>query len=214
MESLNLLQKLAVSILPILFAITIPSGAKSFMAYHLGDRSQKGSGRMTLAPQSHIDFLGSLVLPAVGVMLGGFIIGWPKTLHVDIGAFRKPRHDLAKLALVTPLCNLLQAFVWGGMLHLQPVLPDYFATPFAVMCLMGVQINVALMIFSLIPLPPLPGAIVLQAFLSPRMAWQFGKIEAYSFWILLALMFTGVLGGVLLPLIQYCYRFVLIVLGF
>ncbi|XLM21847.1 site-2 protease family protein, partial [Chromobacterium piscinae] len=69
---------------------------------------------------------------------------------------------------------------------------DYFREPLQWMALIGIKVNVALMIFTLIPLPPLPGGIIVQALLPARAAWQFSKVERYSFWILLLLMFSGV----------------------
>lgn len=210
MQSLSLIQQLAVSILPILFAITIPAGAQAFMADYLGDRTAYMTGRRTFSPLAHIDPIGSIALPLAGVAMGGFIIGWPKSLQFNPGAMRKPRSALAKVALVTPLANLVMALLWAGVAVAANHLSVYFGEPLQLMALIGIKVNVALMIFTLIPLPPLPGGIIMQALLPARAAWQFSKVERYSFWILLLLMFSGILGKVLLPLVQ---AIVLLIVG-
>ncbi|OHX14499.1 site-2 protease family protein [Chromobacterium sphagni] len=214
MQSLSLIQQLAISILPILFAITVPAGAQAYMADHLGDRTAFMTGRRTFSPLAHIDPVGSILLPLVGVALGGFIIGWPKSLQLNAGAMRKPRTALAKVALVTPLANLAMALLWAVLILASSHVPDYFGEPLALMALVGVKINVALMIFTLIPLPPLPGGVILQALLPQRAAWQFSKVEPYSFWILLLLMFSGILGKVLLPLVQLIFQLIVGVVAF
>ncbi|MBP4046189.1 site-2 protease family protein [Chromobacterium violaceum] len=202
MQELSLIQTLAVSILPVLFAITMPAGAQAFMADRLGDRTAYMTGRRTFSPFAHIDPIGSIVLPMIGVAMGGFIIGWPKSLQLNPGAMRKPRTALAKVAVVTPLANLVMALLWAAAIAASAYAPDYFRAPLQWMGLIGVKVNVALMIFTLIPLPPLPGGVILQSLLPARAAWQFSKIEPYSFWILLLLMFSGVLGGLLMPLLK------------
>lgn len=201
----NLVQTVCVSILPVLFAITIPVGVQAWVAHRLGDRTAAMLGRLTLNPAKHIDPIGTILLPLIGIVMGGFLIGWPRQLPININALRNPKTDLGKIAAVTPLTNLVLVVFWALVVRLSMYVPDYFGVPLSLMGDVGVRVNASLMIFTLIPLPPLPGGVILQSLLPRRAAYKLSMIEPYSFWILLALMFTGVLGVILLPLVKIVY---------
>jgi Zn-dependent protease len=201
MEDLTLAQSISISVLPLLFAITLHEVAHGWMASKLGDNTAKAQGRLSLNPLRHIDPVGTLLVPGLLLALGGFIFGWAKPVPVNWERLRHPRRDMALVALAGPLANLAMAFGWGLLLRLAIALPDglaYVSVPLAWMGKAGIAINVVLMLLNLLPIPPLDGSRVLSSLLPVRAAIQYGRIEPYGFWILLILMATNLLGHILI----------------
>jgi Zn-dependent protease len=205
MDILNDIQLLAILILPVLFAITVHEAAHGWAAGHLGDRTARMMGRVTLNPLKHIDPIGTLLVPLVTFYLTGFLFGWAKPVPVDARNLGKPRRDMALVALAGPGSNLVMALLWGlaikaalALWHLSP----WVAQPLAYMGAAGVLINVLLMVINLVPLLPLDGGRVLTALLPPRLARPFARLEPYGLLVLVVLLVTGVLGVLLNPLID------------
>ena len=113
MMELSLIQKIAVWSLPVLFAITVHEVAHGWVARRLGDPTAFMMGRLTLNPLKHIDPVGTVVVPLVLLMLGGFIFGWAKPVPVTWQNLRQPKRDMALVALAGPGANLLMAIGWG-----------------------------------------------------------------------------------------------------
>lgn len=202
MEELNVMQRLAVWALPVLFAITVHEVAHGWVAKHLGDPTAEMLGRLTLNPLRHIDPVGTLLVPGMLLLLGGFIFGWAKPVPVTYENLRNPKRDMAIVAAAGPLANLLMAAGWALLLKVAIGLSgdlDWVALPLLYMSGAGITINVILMVLNLLPLPPLDGGRVLTGLLPDRAAWQLGRIEPYGFIILLALLATGLLGRLLGP---------------
>jgi len=209
---LSLIQKIAVSILPILFAITVHEVAHGYVANKFGDPTAKMLGRLTLNPIKHIDPIGTIVVPGILLILGGFIFGWAKPVPVTWQNLKHPRRDMALVALAGPFSNLLMAVFWAGLLHIiiniNPQLTS-FGVGIALMCQIGVTINLILMVLNILPCPPLDGSRVLASFLPPRIAYQYNRIEPYGFFILLLLLVTGILGKILEPMVDFFYKLLL-----
>ena len=206
MQELNLIQKLAVWALPVLFAITLHEVAHGWMARRLGDPTAMMLGRLSLNPLRHIDPIGTVLVPALLLAMGGVIFGWAKPVPVTWENLRHPRRDMALVGVAGPVANLLMAVGWAVLLKLSFALSaqglDWVAVPLAYMATAGITINVILMALNLLPLPPLDGSRVVAGFLPPRWAEAYGRIEPYGFLILLALLATGLLGRILWPLVQ------------
>ncbi len=206
MPEFNLIQKLAVWALPVLFAITLHEVAHGWMARRLGDPTAMMLGRLSLNPLRHIDPIGTVLVPALLLALGGVIFGWAKPVPVTWENLRHPRRDMALVGLAGPVANLLMAVAWALLLKLSFALSaqglEWVAVPLAYMAAAGITINVILMALNLLPLPPLDGSRVVAGFLPPRWAEAYGRIEPYGFLILLTLLVTGILGRVLWPLVQ------------
>ncbi len=214
-NELSLVQKILVWAPPVLFAITFHEVAHGWMARRLGDPTAEMLGRLTLNPIKHVDPLGTVLVPILLLVAGGFIFGWAKPVPVTWENLKHPKRDMAFVALAGPVANLLMIIFWAVLVKLAVVLTgplDWVAQPLAYMGWAGVVINSILMILNLFPLPPLDGSRVLSAMLPGPMAWQLSRIEPYGLIILLILLVTGLLGKMLWPLVlglqQLVYRLV------
>lgn len=200
MDELNTVQRLAVWALPVLMAITVHEVAHGWVAKKLGDPTAQMMGRLTLNPLKHIDPVGTILLPAVLLVLGGFIFGWAKPVPITWENLKNPRRDVALVAIAGPGANFLMAVVWALIMKVSLVSgvgSGGFAYPLILMAQAGITINVILMILNLVPIPPLDGGRVLGGMLPGRLAWQFSRIEPFGIWILLALLISGVLASVM-----------------
>ncbi|HEB77645.1 MAG TPA: site-2 protease family protein, partial [Methylothermaceae bacterium] len=162
MEELTLAQKLAVWVLPILFAITLHEVAHGWVAWLLGDDTAKRFGRLSLNPIYHIDLIGTVAVPLIMLLLGGFIFGWAKPVPVDYGRLRHPKRDMALVALAGPGSNLCMALGWALLARLGIWLEmAYVSVPLIYMGAAGIFFNLVLMVLNLLPVPPLDGGRVL-----------------------------------------------------
>ncbi len=214
--SLNTIQLIAVSALPLVFAITVHEVAHGWVARRLGDPTAMMLGRLTLNPVKHIDPIGTIVVPAVLVLLGGFIFGWAKPVPVTWQNLKRPKRDMALVALAGPGANLMMALMWALIAKLGSVLPatlGWFAVPLQLMGSVGISFNVMLMVLNLLPLPPLDGGRVMTGILPGPWAYRFAGIEPYGFFILLALIATGVLTSIMMPPVQAFQHLITTVTG-
>ena len=205
---LTVIQKVAVFALPILFAITVHEAAHGYVARYFGDSTAERLGRITLNPLKHIDPIGTLLLPALTVMLGGILFGWAKPVPVNFANLRNPKKDMLWVAAAGPASNLIMAIFWAILLNMvnEPAgnnglfNANYFLTE---MSWAGISINLVLMVLNLLPLPPLDGGRIAVSLLPNNLANQLSSVEKYGFFILIALMFTGILGKIISPFTQF-----------
>ncbi|WP_148340034.1 site-2 protease family protein [Aquicella siphonis] len=207
MTDLTVVQKIAVWVLPLIFAITLHEVAHGYVASLFGDQTARLSGRLTLNPAKHIDPIGTIAIPFLMLMVSNFIFGWAKPVPVDPRNMRHPKRDMAFVALAGPLSNLLMALFWGLVAKLGEMADlggsEWLGVPLVYMGGAGIMINVVLGVLNLIPLPPLDGGKVLEAVLPRRAAYTLSLIEPYGFFILVLLMFTGLLSVVMSPFVYF-----------
>lgn len=195
MDIAQLIQTIAIYALPVLFAITVHEAAHGYAARYFGDNTAWSLGRVTLNPLKHIDPFGTILLPLMLVLVSSpIILGAAKPVPVRFGNLRNPKRDMVWVALAGPMANLLMALAWGaGVYLLQGV---GVSEPFFLkMCEGGVWVNVLLFAFNLFPLPPLDGGRILVGLLPLKQAEFVSRVEPYGFFIVIALVFTGVVNN-------------------
>jgi Zn-dependent protease len=202
---MDIVQRIAIFALPVLFAVTVHEAAHGYAARALGDSTAWVLGRLTLNPLKHIDPIGTVLVPLIMVLAGGFIFGWAKPVPVNARNLRRPRQDMALVALAGPMSNLVMAVLWAAAIWLGLTLLgviDWIAVPLIYMGQAGILINVVLMVLNLLPLPPLDGGRVLSGLVPAGMSAILDRIEPYGLFIVLGLLLTGILGRVLMPPVQ------------
>lgn len=208
---LTVVQKIAVYALPILFAITVHEAAHGYAAKYFGDLTAERMGRITLNPLKHIDPFGTILLPALTVMLGGILFGWAKPVPVNFANLRNPKKDMFWVAAAGPASNFVMAIFWALLLSYANYAPNTAINFLAEMSLAGISINLVLMVLNLLPMPPLDGGRIAVSLLPTPMAIQLARLEQYGFIILIVLMFTGILGKIISPIIQLFERLIYVV---
>ena len=203
MIELNLVQKIAVYALPVVFAITLHEAAHGYAARHFGDNTAYMLGRISLNPLRHIDLVGTVLVPLLTLLVGGILFGWAKPVPVNFGNLRNPKKDMLWVAAAGPASNLAMALGWAMVLKLSTLMPESsFSLPMALMGKAGVTINAVLLVLNLLPLPPLDGGRIAVSLLPNNLAWRFAGLERYGFIILIALLFLGLLDSILWPMIS------------
>jgi len=210
-----IIQTIAILALPLVFAITLHEAAHGYAARYFGDPTAWQAGRISLNPLRHIDPVGTILIP-LSILLfsgGSFLFGYAKPVPVDFSRLNKPKQDMFWVAAAGPSANLLMACAWALAFKLSWLLPQFFSTPLARMAEMGIQINCVLMVLNLIPLPPLDGGRIAVSLLPHAMSWKFAQLERWGFPILLVLLFTGVLGAIMNPLVNLATRLIEVIFG-
>jgi Zn-dependent protease len=212
---MNPIQTLAISALPVIFAITLHEAAHGYVAKHFGDLTAWQQGRISLNPARHIDLVGTILVPALTMVLGGFFFGWAKPVPVDFSRLRRPKQDMFWVALAGPAANFVMAIAWAMLFKFTQVMPENaYSLPMARMADAGIEWNVILMVLNLLPLPPLDGGRIAVSLLPHRAAWNFSRIEPWGLPILLLLLFTGILGDVMGPIIGLLRYFLAVLFEF
>jgi len=202
MQNLSTVQFAAIAILPLLFGITLHEVAHGWVAKQLGDKTALMMGRLTLNPLKHIDPLGTIIVPGLMMLAGGAIFGWAKPVPVTWQNLRNPKRDMALVALAGPMANLAMAFLWALITRLGILLSSvspWASVPMILMGKVGIVLNLVLMVLNLLPLPPLDGGRIMVSLLPGPLSYRFSRIEPYGFFILIALLMTGVLWKLLGP---------------
>ena len=197
----------------LLFCLSFHEAAHALIADKMGDDTARLLGRITLNPIAHMDLIGTVFLPLMALITGAPLIGWGKPVPVNSYRFKDPRRGNLWVALAGPVSNFLLACLFAGALrllvlgvphvgeeHLQDgnLFGDAIRVV-ALLCQMGVILNLALGIFNLIPVFPLDGGSVVRGLLPSKFVPGYDQFSRYSIIILLLLFVTGMLRYVMIP---------------
>jgi Zn-dependent protease len=209
----SIIQKVAIAIIPIMLAVILHEISHGYAALKLGDPTAKMMGRLTLNPISHIDILGTIIMPIALYVLtnGQFLFGYAKPVPINPNNFKDPKRDMALSAAAGPLTNLFIAAISvillkHALIPLAGGLDESTLTtvidPLGRMLLVSVTINVVLAVFNMIPIPPLDGSRVLRGFLSWKNAELMDRLEPYGMIIVMLVIITPVADYLIYPVIK------------
>lgn len=185
----------AISFAVLIPAIVFHEVSHGYVAYKLGDPTAKSRGRLSLNPIRHVDPFGTILLPLLMVSMMGFGFGYAKPVPVNPAYFKDRRKGMFLTGVAGPSANLAMALVGGVAVRLLTLAPStgldvvvgYVWLAFYYFAAM----NLVLMFFNLIPLPPLDGSRVLPLFLSDNAMRTYHQVERYGFVILFGLLWIG-----------------------
>jgi Zn-dependent protease len=206
--------EIALLVVPLLFAIILHEVSHGWVAEKCGDPTARMLGRITLNPISHIDPIGTIILPAVLLLTGSpFLFGWAKPVPVNFGNLRGGRRDMALVALSGPLCNFLLAILSAIIFHLTFVgasgpagVWSKIAAPLHIMAHLSARINLVLMVINLLPIVPLDGGRIVVGLAPEHIAFAMARMERYGMLIVLLLIASGIWGYVVNPVINVFWK--------
>lgn len=214
MDIINLITLAAFTFVIFIIFATFHEFAHGWVAYRCGDPTAKQNGRLSLNPIVHIDIFWTIIMPIILLVSTGgrFAIGSAKPVPVNPSLFRNPRRDIVLVGLAGPGANAIWALLLIGLMKLwgnsfspdSPVFKPIYELMFICM-----YINVMLLVFNMLPIPPLDGSRIIEALLPNRYAYYYEKIGPYMFILLIALMYLGLFGSLfrfVLSLIIYIFK--------
>jgi len=191
-------------ILILVFSAVVHEYMHGWTAYRLGDSTAKNAGRLTANPLAHLEWFGSFFLPLI-MVFGNFpfVIGWAKPVPYNPNNLRDQKYGEAKVAAAGPLANLAIAVVFGLALRWLP----FYSLTFASLISLIVYINLILMVFNLLPIPPLDGSKILAAFLPDGLRDRYLGLERMGF--ILVILFVMLAGSLIIPVVNILFRLIL-----
>jgi Zn-dependent protease len=192
---------------PVVFAITLHEAAHGYVAKLFGDQTAWMLGRVTANPIKHIDFVGTILVPGMLLLLAkfgspAFIFGWAKPVPVNFGNLRNPKRDMFWVAGAGPLANFAMAIGWGLLLKVAVPGGLLASTGLLEMASAGIKVNLMLMALNLLPILPLDGGRIAVSLLPHSIASSYARLEPYGFVIVIALLATGILVDLMQPILR------------
>ncbi|MGA2401200.1 MAG: site-2 protease family protein [Syntrophobacteraceae bacterium] len=207
-------QKIVLSIVPLLFAIILHEVSHGWVAEKLGDPTARLLGRITLNPISHVDLIGTIIVPGILLLTGShFLFGWAKPVPVNFANLRGGRRDMALVAFSGPLSNFVLAVLSSIIFHLTFVgatgsegIFDGIIVPIHIMASYSVLFNLVLMAVNLFPILPLDGGRIVAGLAPVRVAMTMERMERYGMLIVLLLIASGIWSYVVGPVIYLFWQ--------
>ena len=196
-------------------SLSVHEAAHAWAADRLGDPTARQLGRLSLNPAVHIDPIGTVLFPLIAMMTNVPLIGWAKPVPVDTRHLRHPKRDFAIIAAAGPISNLTMAAIGAVIFALLPdaapgdIAARALTRPLDTLLLEFIQLNVLLAVFNMIPVPPLDGGNVLIGVLPHAGGRVIEQLRPYGFLVLYALMLTGFLSKVMMPVAFAIWRVLL-----
>ena len=184
----------------LLLSLSFHEAAHAWTADRLGDPTARLLGRITLNPMAHIDWIGTVLFPLIAIFSGFPLLGWAKPVPVDFHNLRSPRRDFAIVAAAGPISNIILASLVAAVIALLGGFAAVLPTTAGEFFWQALRLNVLLAVFNMIPVPPLDGGNVLMGLLPEGMARALDQLRPYGFLILYALLFTGALSTIIMPI--------------
>jgi Zn-dependent protease len=194
------------SLLILMFSVVAHEVAHGYAAYLQGDNTARFQGRLTLNPLKHLEWFGSVILPFLSYLFGGFIIGWAKPVPFNPYNLRNQRWGEAIVAFAGPLINICIAVFFGLVIRLAYVGVLTLSSGYIHISTTIVIINLVLACFNLVPIPPLDGSKILFAFLPYNMTHIRATMEAYGITVLIFFVFF--LSQFLSPVVSFFFRII------
>lgn len=201
------IQMIVFQIIVLIFSAIIHEYMHGWMADRLGDPTAKNMGRLTLNPIPHLDLFGSILLPFILVVTGArFVFGWAKPVPFNPYNLNDPKYGPAKVAIAGPLGNFITALFFGLLLRffsglligINPILLEFVA--------IIIYINLLLMVFNLVPIPPLDGSKVIAPLLPHGWQVRFQEMERYGMFLVIVFIMFGF--SLIIPIIQFLFNLI------
>jgi Zn-dependent protease len=187
----------------LIMSVIIHEISHGYVAYMLGDPTAKLAGRLTLNPVSHIDPLGSIIVPTLMALSGtGIIFGWAKPVPYNPYNLKNQRWGTALVGAAGALSNLFIALVFGTLMRFSDVLS--LSGPFLQILSMIVILNIVLAVFNLIPIPPLDGSKVLFSLLPIKFHYIQEFLEKYWMFLIFILIFYA--SDIIFPMVIWIFK--------
>ena len=181
----------------LIISVVIHEVSHGYAALALGDHTAEYQGRLTLNPISHLDPIGSILVPLIGILTGGFIIGWAKPVPYNPYNLKNQRWGEALVAVAGPASNILIAIIFGIIIRAS------VGHVFISLAASIVFLNLTLAFFNLVPIPPLDGSKILFSFIPLKNQGFRDTLERFGFWGVLIFIF--ILWPFLSPVIDYFF---------
>jgi len=183
--------EVSVWLLPAVTAITLHEAAHGFVAHALGDDTAWRMGRVSLNPAKHIDPFGTILLPALLLLIRApFLFGYAKPVPVNFGALHHPRRDMVLVAAAGPATNLLLALIAALGFHVLNLFPVQVAEWIAANLTNALVLNAVLVVFNMLPIPPLDGGRIVTGMLPKVLAVPYSRLAAYGLPLLIVFIFV------------------------
>lgn len=192
-------------VLILLFSVILHEVAHGYAALSLGDPTARAAGRLTLNPIKHMDPWGTVILPLFLILIRApFLVGWAKPVPVNPYLLRDPKRGMMLVGAAGPLANIALILLSAVVLRAMPFsAPPFLFDLFKYCC----AINIILALFNLLPVPPLDGSKVVAGILPPKMRDVYVGLERYGIFIIIALLYLGILDQVIVPLYRIIFYF-------